>query len=176
MEIDYEGNNKQMYISDIKNNQITVWNTERCEFVGSIDINSPLEMKFDSLYLFVTSGISFKLSQTGKVESIEKGSNTIFVLDKIFPFQIKREISRNDWLSLSTLHMTSNKFLYTIAYEVNDNQEKSEFKYFFQIDESGNVLKKILLEGIKYLCDVVFLNNKIIICSTNEIKIIKFNE
>ena len=130
MEIDYEGNSKQMYISDIKNNQITVWDTEKCEFVGTIDINSPLEMKFDSLYLFVTSGISFKLTQDGTVESVEKGSNSIFVLDKIFPFQVKREINRNDWLSLSTLHMTSNKFLYTIAYELKEDKIKSEFKYF----------------------------------------------
>ena len=175
MEIDTQSKNNLIYISDIKDDEITVWNYEKGDYIGKIEIVSPLEMKFNNDNLFVTSGISFKLNEsTNKVECIEKGCNSIFLFDKIYPFQLKREIKNDEWLSLSTLHITTNRLIYTIAYEVDRNGVKSEFKNFYTVDEHGNLLKKVLLDGIKYLCDVVFLKNKIFICSKNEIKIIQF--
>ena len=168
--------NKYLYASDFSNDEITVWDTNNGQFIDTININSPFSIRFIQNEIYVVSPIEFKLSTDQKVDKIEKGANCIFVLNKNKPYNIIKEIKFDNWLCPSSLHICNKLNIYTIAYDLDQNGVKSEFKYLFVIDINGNLIKKIALNDIKVIGDMLVYNNKLIFSVRSAIKVLKFEE
>ena len=47
-------------------------------------------------------------------------------------------------------------------------------RYFLTIDQTGKILKKLVLQGFNEFADLIFVDNKIIGSSGNKLKIFEF--
>lgn len=157
-----------LYISNISSNYITVWDIMTGQFIRKINIDFPRGIQFTSDKIFVESPVTFESDKNNenKVEKIKKGSNCVFVLDKE-KFEIIETIKFDDWLSPCGLHIDLNMNMCLIAYNLNKDNEKSEFRYLYFIDSNHNIKNKIVLNNVKAIADMVYVGNKILI-STSE--------
>lgn len=164
-----------LYISDLCNNSITLWDTESGQFIDTLSVDAAYIMKFTYEKLFVLSPNLFELDENveNKVTEITEGSNCIFVIDKV-SLAITNRIELSNWLSPSALHIDPNFNMYVAAYEVNEENIKSECKYLFILSEHGDFIKKILLDNVKVFSDTIFLEKNIIIAFDNCLRLIKY--
>ena len=107
-----------------------------------------------------------------------KRGNSIIIISKS-TLEITNKIQFNDWLFPYSIH-SSNDQIYTTAYELDDNSIYSENMFLFQINkENKQITKKIELKDINSFYDVIYLNNKVILCDVNgkgnEIRTIEFH-
>lgn len=170
-----EKNLNSLYVSDVTNNQITVWNSTNGELEKKLEIDSPYTIRFTINKMFIISTAVFELDEyeKNKFSKITKGSNCIFVLDKE-SFEIINSIKIDNWLTPSTLYIDTNSNIYTLAYEIDKNNVKTEFKYFYIIDQNNKLINKILLNDIQRFGDAIFLRNRLYICLYDWIRIIEF--
>lgn len=177
MSIDYEvpdDRQKLLYVSDIVNNVVTVWSVDNGQMTDKLNIDTPFTIKFSIDKMFIESPAYFELDENtpNKLKKIKKGSNCIFILDK-FKYEVLNEVKFSNWLTPSALHVDCDMNMYTIAYELDDNQIKSHSKYLFMIDKDGkNIQKKIYLDNVNRINDVAFLPNKLFIVVDNLLIII----
>ena len=108
-----------------------------------------------------------------KLKKIIKGSNCVFIVDK-FTLNILDTIKLNDWVTPSALYVDLNSNIYTVAYELDKTTGMlSKFKYLYIINKNGLLVKKIYLEDIQIIADMIVLENELIFSVNNEIKIIQ---
>ena len=162
---------KKLFISDTENDEITVWDIESGKFIDKIEIASPFNIKFTDEFLFVVGCVN-SIEVEDKIE-ITKGFNGIFVFNKISPHNLIRKIEFNNWIASSGLHIDCNMNLYTVAYEMVGNI-KSKFKTLFIFDLDGKNIKKIYLENVQAIGDLLIQQNKLFLVAYNCIRLIDF--
>ena len=174
LEIDNEDQDKLLFVSDTANNEITVWNIEQGTFFERIEIEQPFNMKFTKDALFVIGCIDIKVDESDKLIEIERGFNGIFIVNKFKPFNIMRKIEFENWITSSGLFINIDRNIYTLAYELNKEKKKSLFKSLFIFDFEGKLIKKINLDGVKAIGDMLIINNRVCITSSNCIRLFDF--
>ena len=172
MQIDNEFDKSRLYVSDHTNNEITIWNTSNGAFIDKIDIETPNHINFTESSLFASSPVFDAEVQNNKVMKIEKGSNCIYEIDK-YSLEIKRKIIGN-WYTPWLLNIESDGNLHIVAQNLQNNITKSEMKYFFTIDKNGKIIKKVYLDGLEGINDVILVKTKIIALWANKFKIFEF--
>ena len=166
--------NKYLYASDFSNDEITIWNTQDGQFIDYIKVNSPFTIRFDASHIYAVSPTEFKLNDENRVEKIEKGGNCIFIIKKIKPYDVVKEIKFDNWLCPSSLHICNEMKIYTVAYDLDSNGVKSEYKSLFIIDLNGNICKKIILNDIQIIGDMLVFQNKLVFSVRSAIRVLQF--
>jgi hypothetical protein len=64
--------------------------------------------------------------------------------------------------------------IYTVAYDLDSSGVKSEFKNLFIIDINGNIIKKIPLNDIQIIGDMLIFKNKLIFSVRSAIRVLEF--
>ena len=164
-------NESLLYVSDWQNNEITIWDASNGRFINKINIETPFQIKLTINSLFVSSH-AVRSEINNKNCATENGRNCIFEFDKE-SLEVKRKIIGN-WYSPKLLNIESNGNLQISARTLNDNNLQSEMRYFLTIDQTGKILKKLVLEGFNEFADLIFVDNKIIGSSGNKLKIFEF--
>ena len=159
MQIDNEFDKSRLYVSDSKNNEITIWNTSNGSFIAKIDIETPKQILFTQNSLFVNSPVLEHQVQINNMIKINRGGNCIFEIDKA-SFEIKRSIVGN-WYSPDLLNMESNGNFQIIAYNYINNINVSAMRYIITIDQNGKIIEKVKIDGIGKIADALLVNNKI---------------
>ena len=174
MQIDNEFDKSRLYVSDFKNDKITIWNTSNGSFISQIEIETPNNIIFTHNSLFVSSPVFKHQIQTrnNKVIKIIQGGNCIFEIDKA-SLEIKRRIIViGIWYLPSLLNIEPNGNLQIIAYDYINNITKSDTGYLLTIDQNGKVIEKVEFDKQDHaIADVILQNNKIIVCHDNKLKI-----
>ena len=176
--IDHDKNLNSIYLyaSDFSNDEITIWNTKNGAYIDSIKVNSPFTIRFDTDHIYAVSPTEFTLLDDKKVEKIEKGANCIFILKKNKPYDLVKIIEFSDWLCPSSLHICNEMNIYTVAYDLDLNGVKSDFKNLFIIDFNGNIIKKIALNDIQVIGDMLIFKNKLIFSVRSAIRVLEFED
>ena len=78
MQIDNEFDKFRSYVSDCKNDVLTIWNTSNRSFIAKIDVETPKQIHFTQNSLFVSSPVLDHLIKNNKVMKIKVGGNCIF--------------------------------------------------------------------------------------------------
>lgn len=172
---DTHANSGILYVSDFQNNNITVWSIDDGSYIDIIELQEPFEIKFTTDMLFVSSPCSFDIDETikNKVTRRTSGEDCIYVIDK-FSFSIQNRIKLDNWLTVRILHIDSDLNLYITAYEIDENQIKSESKYLFTIDCNDQLVNKCLINDLQSYGDALLFETNLIICSKKCIKLIKY--
>ncbi len=147
MKIDNGSGKSLIYISDYLNNKIIVLESETGTFVRAIKIDAPCEMQFSDDKLHVISQTMFSVTTEGKLDKILKGSNCIFMLNKI-TLEIMGRILLQNLLQPTGLCLDSNNFnVITTGYDVDDDHIVSKTPFLFIIDQKGVILTKVELKS-----------------------------
>lgn len=176
-ETDISSNTKNFYVSDSKNNIITVWNSETGEYVKTIDIDSPGHIKFntDKMYVVSVTTLNEKYRHTdiakdhNVIDKISNGSNCIYILNSTTHVKI-HELRLDGWCSPSSLYVDSKNRLLTVAYHTDSF-------YLIAFDEDMQNVAKIKLKsfaGPSYLKEIYAIQRKIIFLQTYEIDMYEF--
>ena len=172
MQIDNEFDKFRLYVSDRRNDVLTIWNTSNGAFIDKLDIDAPVDVNFTGSSFYVSSRVFEDNIRNGKLITIKKGGNCIFEIDKE-SLEIKRRIMGN-WFSPRLLNIELNGNLQIVARTLNDNVIKSEIRYFLTIDKNGKIIEKVETHGLHILGDLKFVKNKIIASFYNKLKIFEF--
>ena len=166
--------NELLYIGDWDENRMTVWNLKQDEKIVAFEVISPVAIRTTADKLYVLSRtVAIFNDVTKKFEKFESGSNCIFIYDKI-KYNLVGKLSQANWISPAGLYVdTKNNYIYTIAYELDKNQLRSESRYLFVFNSKNDVLKKIYLDTIQYISDMIVNENRLIFCINDSVKIIE---
>ncbi len=178
--IDKENFDNLIYVSDYRNDNITIWNLKSSKIADIVNIDSPFTIKVYDEKIFVVSPAQFEMfdnnteSKVFKFKKIIKGNNCVFILDKA-KLKIIDTIKFDNWLTPSSLHIDSHLNMYTVAYEINKSTGLiSKFKSLYIVDKAGSLIKKFELEDIQVTADMIVLDSELIFSVNNEIRIIQF--
>jgi WD40 repeat protein len=163
-----DSNNADLFVSDTANDEITVWDIENRKFINKIEILSPFNMKLTHEFLLVVGCVDYEEVENNV--KISKGFNGIFILNKISPYNLIRQISLENSIASSGLHIDLNMNLYTTAYEMVENV-KSKFKTLFIFDMNGENVKKIYLENVEAIGDLLVQQNRLFLVAYNCIRL-----
>jgi DNA-binding beta-propeller fold protein YncE len=172
LRIDDEFDKSRLYVSDCKNNEITIWNTKDGKFIHKIDIETPRQINFTCNSLYASSPVFEHQMKNNQVTKINQGGNCIFEIDKE-SFEIKRRIVGN-WYSPNLLKIETNGYFHIAARIFDDNVSLSEMRFFITVDQNGKIMKKVELFGIQPISDVILVKNKIIVSTANKLKLFEF--
>jgi hypothetical protein len=161
---------KKLYIS--YDDDIQVLESETGNIIHTIKrVMWPSHMAADETYFYVIlRGVFEKNDQqhvrtTGKncIHMYEKGN---YGLVKTFQF--------DNWLSPSGLSLDIYGNILTTVYEKNEDNIVSTNRFLYNISRSGEILQKIVLDGIQDVNDVVFWEDRMFISQGHEIIIVEF--
>ena len=169
MQIDNEFDKSRLYVSDCKNNEITIWNTGNGLFIAKIEIETPHQIIFTQNSLFVASPVIDHHIKNDKVINIIIGGNCIFEIDKA-SLEIKRMIIGN-WYSPELLNIEANDNLQIVAMDFINNLTLSDSEYLMTIDNNGKIMQKFEINGIRGTEGAILVNNKIMVTDDNKLKI-----
>ena len=163
-----------LYIGDWDENVLTVLNIKKNEKVKSFDIDSPVAIKTTIDKIYVLSRTEAKFNDlTKRLEKIEKGANCIFVYDKI-KYNLVGKINVSNWISPAGLHIDKKtNYIYTIAYELDKNHLRSSSRYLFVLNNKSDVVKKIYLDGVQFISDMIVNEHRLIFCINDSIKVVE---
>ena len=171
-------NSNSLLISEYWGDVLSIYNIDNGKVINKIKVDCPLQSTNDinNIYVVSRADCEWDLNKRKLIE-IKKG-NSIIIISKS-TLEIKDKIQFNDWLWPHSIY-SSNDQIYTIANCLDDNLIWSKNDYLFQINkEIRQKSKKIELEDIKHFYDVIYLNNKVILCGVNgkrnEIRTIEFH-
>ncbi len=166
--------NDILYIGDWDENCLTVWSLKKDEKISTFKVDSPVAIRtsFDKLYVLSRTEAKYD-NITKKFEKFESGSNCVFIYDKI-KYNLLGKLILSNWISPAGLYIdTKNNYIYTIAYELDKNQIRSQSRYLFVLNSKSDVIKKFYLDGIQYISDMLVFDNSLIFCIHNSIKIVE---
>jgi hypothetical protein len=173
-----DGETKIIYLSHHCDDKLSSWDSKSSKLIKEIDIERPEQSRIQENKLYIVSAADIS-SEPGKrkIKKINKG-NYISILSK-FDLKIIQKIEFNNWLNPRSLYLSIDSNIYTTARDMDSNGFYSEFKYLFIIDgENYKILKKIQLDSIRSFEDVLYHENKLVLCSVNgtdnDIQIIEF--
>ena len=168
-----------LLINETSGDVLSIYNIDNRKLIKKIKVDCPLHSTNDinNIYVVSAAHCELDLNKRRKIIKIIKG-NSINIISKS-TLEITGKIQFNDWLWSWSIH-SSNDQIYTIARELDDNSIWSENYFLFQINkENKQITKKIELKDINYFLDVIYLNNKVILCQVNgkgnEIRTIEFH-
>jgi hypothetical protein len=167
-----------LYISHYLDDIVSVFKHNDGQLVTKIKVEIPFHSTnyFDNVYIVsVVDGESD--DDKIKLDKIKKG-NYINIISKL-NFNIIKKIQFDNWLCPYSIYLPNDDNIYTTAHELDNNKIYSENSYIFKINKENNqIINKIELNDIEFFIDILYLNNKIILCGVNynwnEIRIIEF--
>jgi hypothetical protein len=172
MRINNEFDSSRLYISDWPTDEITIWNASNGIFIDKIDVDTPQRINFTENSLYVNNTVYDHEIINNKVIKINQGGNCLFEIDKE-SLEIKRRIIGN-WFSPQLLNLKSNGNLQIVAYTYDKNLIPSKIRYLLNIDQNVKIITKVELNGLEDLCDLILVNNKMIVSNDNKLKIFEF--
>jgi hypothetical protein len=162
-----------VYTSSNVKNKLKLFNMKNYEKIKEIEIDSPFHMvlKFNNLYVNSLTHLDFEDGNLKLLKKIQRGSNCIFVLNKI-SLQITKVIELENWLCPLSLFVDDNGTLITTAYKLNSKRELSLFRYLLLINFCGEVIHEIYLNDLDNFIDAILVENRFIFCGfdKNDIK------
>ena len=169
-----------LYASHRKDDIVTVWKISTSHYWTKLDIEQPLHSKtcVDKLYIVSQVINELRNYDKRKVKGAMNG-NIINLISKL-TLQILHEIKFDDWLAPHSLHLSNEGNIYTIAWELDKKGHYSINRFLFVINSMNNhIIRKIELNDLDLFSDVLYLNNRIIVCGVNdkdnELRLIEFN-
>jgi WD40 repeat protein len=169
MRIDNEFNKSRLYVCELVDDKITIWDSRNGKFINSIDVEAPKQIFFTLDNFYVSSAIGDALVINNKVIKINKGGNCIFEIEKR-TLEIKRRIIGN-WYSPHLLTIESNGIFKIAAYAYDENLIISKCRYLQIIDQNGKIVETSELNSVEVITDTVLVNNKIFVSIKNKLKI-----
>jgi hypothetical protein len=166
--------NDVLYIGDWDESLLTVWSLKKEEKIAIFDVDSPVALRttIDKLYILSRTLAKFN-ETTKKFEKIESGSNCVFIYDKA-KYSLIGKLKLNSWLSPAGLHIdVKNNYIYTIAYELDKNHMRSSSRYLFVLNNKNDLIRKIYLDDVQFISDMVVIDNRLIFCINDSIKVIE---
>jgi hypothetical protein len=162
MQIDDVFDKTRIYVSEYDLNKITIWNISNRTFISKICIQSPSRICFTRNNLFVSSFRSHQNIKDLKKTHISQNQICIIEIDKI-SLLVKRRIIGN-WCSpnLMRMELNGNILLAARIYD-RDYLYPSKMFYLITIDQNGKIIKKVELNGVTELSEMILLNDKIIV-------------
>jgi hypothetical protein len=139
--------NKVLFISHTRDNEISLWDISDGSYLQNVEIEAPRDLKFrdDNLFILSKNGI------------ILMNKNTLLV---------RNQIEFNDICLPQALHLSQTS-AYLIGYSIDKNKVKSDKFHLFMFLNSDFDKKHIKIEltrEISFFTDVVYLQNRIILC------------
>jgi hypothetical protein len=143
----HKSENKVLFISHTRDNEISLWDILDGSFLKKVDIEAPRDLKFrdDNLFILSKNGI------------ILMNKNTLLV---------RNQIELNDICLPQALHLSQTS-IYMIGYSIDRNKVKSDKFHLFTFPNSDldkQPMKIELRREISFFTDVVYLQNRIILC------------
>ena len=137
-----EGKSNYLYVSDWRNNNITIFNAENGDFINEIKVFSPLNIA---------------LNKKGKlfITSIE----VIFVYDTE-KLKLLNKIQIQNWTNLRGLCFDYDEINFMVIARENKNYSQSQCLFVFS--ESGELLQITELNNTKFIDFCVMERNKIL--------------
>jgi hypothetical protein len=168
-----------IYCTDYWYDKVTIWRGEYPDDLNSIgnyrctnyllnsefSCDSPSYIQICHDKIFIVSAVELETEETSlKLKEIKKGSNSIFVFDKInlenlFTIRLK------DWIEPYGLVVDQNSNIYTSASEIDNENNISSTASLFKFDKNGCLLSKIQFSNYIPI-DFYIHENKILSIST----------
>ena len=147
---------------------VSIFNTNDGKLITKLEIEQPNHSTSDLNKIYIVSEAHVVgVRDKRKFIKIKKG-NYINIISKS-NLQIINKIQFDNWFFPFSIYLSNDGNIYTTAYELDNNKIWSGNRFLFQINKSDNqIINKIELNDIHRFYDVLYLNNKIILCAVNE--------
>ena len=148
--VDFE--NGILYCLHLFENDITLWNVNDANLIQKLKIERPSSLRISENKIYIVSAVDFKANLKERQLIIVEKGNYISVLNKSNNKLIS-EIQFDDWFDPQSLHISSDGDIYTIAYELDKNNETwSKNRFLFIIDSTSCQIKqKIELKKLEFI-------------------------
>ena len=142
-----------MYLTHYIENRVSVWNISDNKYINSFGIDTPeyIQIKRNKIFLTsrteveyiegrkefrrITEGIfKLKFKKNLYSEFLYIGSNCIFVLSKS-NYSILNAIRIDEWIDPRGLYVDDNLNILTTAFKLDDENNRSDWRYLFIINE-----------------------------------------
>ena len=168
-----------IYCTDYWYDKVSIWQGEYPDDINSnenfrctnyilnneFDCDSPAYIQIALDKIFIVSAIEVETEETSsKLKEIKKGSNCIFVFDKI-KLEILFTIRLKDWIEPYGLVIDIYANVYTSASELDNENNISSTASLFKFDKNGRLLSKIQFSNYIPI-DFYIYENKILSIST----------
>ena len=161
--LDY--NSKKLYIGDYTNNLITIWESESCNFVEKIEIESPAYIELSEKCIYVLN------SSLPCLEEKQKVLNCIFILEKVAPNEILQKIKLANWQNPSGL-LIKNEFIFTVSNEISTfSTNNTDNLYLYVFNKYGYCVQKTKLNQHEVINDLLIVDETMFLCFKNFVKI-----
>ena len=153
--------NDDLYVSDKRNNIISVWNTKTYEHLHDIQCESPIQSKVNNEQIIVACGIDYETFGFGstRVKRVVKGLNCIKIYNKN-THELEKTIKLEGFADLRGLCIDEYSNIYTTAVEFKHNNLGATF--LFKYDKNGNLIKKFPQLNYGGIRDMILYENKIV--------------
>ncbi len=158
MTVDPENNH--LYVSDKRNNVISVWDSLNYTYLHDIKCESPTQSKISNEKLIVAIGLDYETcgGHNVKVKRIIKGENLIRIYNKN-SHELEKTIKFEKHFDLRGLCIDHYMNIYTTARELTNSHIGATF--LFKFDINGTFLKKFRLNHGN-IRDMILYENKIV--------------
>lgn len=164
-------NSSCLYVSEMdlfcnnEKDRIYLYDTESRQIVKQLKIIKPWDLKCYANKLYLTSWSFLRYIDEVEriVHDINVGNNCIYIVDKS-TLSIIKTIKLKDFVLPHGLHIDQNQHIWTLAFKLEKNNIRSEYRYLLIIDEDGHILKEFYLNNICWFHDMIVFENKIFIC------------
>lgn len=167
MSIDSE--TKFIYVSHSLSDEMTIWDSLNGNLITRSSFQRPLHSKIagDILYLVSMVDCSFDPTEKEKLLNIKAG-NFVSLIHKTTMHLLKR-LNFVDGFDPRIVHVTSVHKLWIIAKDIDRNKRVSKNFFLFKINAEHEVIEKVELKDISSFNDVLYVENKIVICGIGEL-------
>lgn len=161
-----------VYLTHYIENRVTIWNVLENKFINSFGIDTPEFIQIKRNRIFLTSRTEVEYIEGRKeFRRIIEGSNCIFVLSKS-NYSLLHAIRIEDWIDPRGLHVDDNLNILTTAFKLDENNNRSDWRHLFVINERKSSYTSICLSGLEVLSDMLMIENKLYFCISDIIEII----
>jgi hypothetical protein len=156
---------RRLYVGDYTNNLISIWDSESCDFIEKIEIESPAYIELDEKSIYVLNSFLPCLEQK------QKSLNCIFILEKAAPNGILQQIKLETWQNPCGLFI-KNDFFFTVSNEISSYSTNSTDNLFlFVFNKYGYCVQKTKLNQYEAINDLFIVDGTLFLCFKNFLKI-----
>ncbi len=164
-----------IYCTDYWYDRVTIWKGDRTTASNlhsnkyslhrEFHCDSPAYVQVAEDKIFIVSAVELETDESNvKVKDIKKGSNCIFVIDKL-KHECLFEIRLKNWIEPYGLFVDSKMNIYTSASELDNESNISITAFLFKFDMNGRLITKIPFSNYVPI-DFYIIDDKVLSIST----------